>query len=50
MNNYHIVYYDNKEDLYSKGITIQEENELKALIKFKKDFPNSLFAVLYKKE
>lgn len=38
MVKYHIVYYENPEDTFSRGVTIEAETMLKALEVFSKNY------------
>jgi len=43
MNTYHILYYDNKEDIYAKGVNIEAINPKNALDKFELRYEGKFF-------
>jgi hypothetical protein len=50
MKTYHIVYYESSEDYYSRGVNIEADNEVEALIKWRQENPGKIFWAMFCKD
>lgn len=50
MKKYHIVYFEKKGEIYSKGFNVEEKSAIAALNKFEQQFPDSIFYCLIVKD
>jgi|GEM_PF-3689905 len=46
-SDFHVLYYEKQEDIYSKGITYKNTTIENTLEIFKKEYPNAIIVSIY---